>query len=816
MTTWSLLVAFNLVTGSAYAVIVAIIVRGLARIGELRSNRLAVGTAAIFATCAAHHAVHAWMLLAADPAQHAAMMRDLLSPWYVLAIDGAATLAGLAYLGMRSSYGMLLHSPAMFDDAAEVRYRQLAANLPDTVVLVLDHDLRVVLADGAGAPLAGADHTELEGRLVRDALPRSVAQGLDAPLDGALAGGSADLDRVDPDSGAVRRVRIRPLRDPRSAVVGALVLVEDVTEQRAAQARLERSQAFGAAVLDASPDATMITDLATGRLVWSSRDMWEMAGWTPAEAARRGAPNLVPLVVEADRARLRASDAEVADLADGESLILRFRVHAPGGGHLWMSRRATPFGRDRSGVARQSLSVVRDVSVIVDAEHRLEHAALHDPLTGLPNRSLLHDRLTSAVLRAAQAGTEVVVLFCDLDGFKRVNDTEGHAVGDAVLVEVASRLRRVVRGPDTVARVGGDEFVVVVEPRPGGPGGSAGPREDAVELAERIRAELSEPYRHAGTNYCISVSIGMTVAARGRSAEEVLRDADLAMYRAKERGRNRVEEFDDVLRADLVERGRVEQVLRSALALRAGPPQPDAAGARLSVAYQPVYDLDTGELVGFEALARLHDAHGHPVEPGVFVQVAEDAGLITAMGGAVLDDALAALVRRRARFPGERPVWMSVNLSVRQVQHSDMAATIRKALGEHGLQPSDLTVELTESVLLAAGSSALHQLTELGVTGVGVAIDDFGTGYASLTYLLTLPVTAVKIDRSFTAGMATDAASVTIVRAVARLATELGLRCVVEGIESSGQLAALPPGLLGQGYLLGRPAPDPTLVPDAR
>jgi diguanylate cyclase (GGDEF)-like protein len=813
MTTWYVLVGFNLVTGLAYAAIVVIIVRGLVRTGQLRSNRLAVATAAIFATCAAHHVVHAQLLLAADPTLHVAMMRALMSPWYAFAIDGAATVAGLYYLGMRRSYGVLLRSPAMFDDAAEARYRQLAANLPDTVVLVLDHDLRVVLADGAGAPLAGAGHTELEGRLVRDALPASAAGGLEAHLDAALHGGSADLDRVDPDTGAVRRVRTRPLRDPCGAVVGALVLVEDVTEQRAAQGRLERSLAFSAAVLDASPDVTMITDLETGALVWSSRDLWEMLGWSPGEAARRGAPDLVGLIVEADRVRVRASDAEVADLADGQSQILRFRMHAAGGGHLWMSRRTTPFGRDGSGVARQALSVVRDVSVIVDAEHRLEHAALHDPLTGLPNRSLLHDRLTSAMLRATGAGTEVVVLFCDLDGFKRVNDTEGHAVGDALLVQVARRLLRVVRGSDTVARVGGDEFVVVIEPPAAGPGHPDAPRETGVELAERIRAELAEPFRHAGSGYCVSVSIGMTVASRGRAAEEVLRDADLAMYRAKERGRDRVEEFDDLLRADLVERGRVENVLRSALAARTGAP--GAGGAALSVAYQPVYDLDTGVLAGFEALARLSDAHGHPVEPGVFVEVAEDAGLISALGAAVLDDALAALVRRRDRFPGERPVWMSVNLSARQVQQSDMAATIEKALDAHALQPSDLTLELTESVLLAAGSSALHQLTELNEAGVGVAIDDFGTGYASLAYLVTLPVTVVKIDRSFTAGMATDPTSAAIVRAVARLAAELGLRCVVEGIEARSQLDGLPPGILGQGYLLGRPAPDPALLPGA-
>ncbi|GAA3232622.1 hypothetical protein GCM10017691_27440 [Pseudonocardia petroleophila] len=369
-----------------------------------------------------------------------------------------------------------------------------------------------------------------------------------------------------------------------------------------------------------------------------------------------------------------------------------------------------------------------------------------------------------------------------------------------MLVEVAHRLRAVVRGSETVARVGGDEFVVVIEAPRAGPGRSGTPRQVAEQLADRIREELSEPVRYGPTAHSVSVSIGMIAAVPGRAAEDVLRDADIAMYRAKERGRNRVEVFDDLLRADLVERGRIEHLLRSALA--------GTGAAALSVDYQPVHDLDTGAVVGFEALARLCDARGGSVDPAVFVEVAESTGLITALGAAVLDAALAALVRRRARFPRER-AWMSVNLSARQVQHGDIATTIGRALDQHGLRPGDLTLELTESVLLAAGSSAIRQLAELHESGVGIAIDDFGTGYASLSYLVALPVTVVKIDRSFTAGMASDPASATIVAAIARLSEELGLGCVVEGIESRRQLDALPAGLLGQGFLLGRPGPEP-------
>jgi predicted signal transduction protein with EAL and GGDEF domain len=611
------------------------------------------------------------------------------------------------------------------------------------------------------------------------------------------------------------------------AAVVLIAMLADVRRLRnTASLRTEtlvEAEAFNAAVLTASPDITVLTELSTGTVSWSSRSVWEMLGWTPEQAAAKGAPHLDTLVAVEDRSRVLASNAALRLLEDGECHTVRYRMLDAGGHYRWLSWRSTPFGRDSSGAVVQELSDVRDISDIMVIEQEMQHAGLHDPLTGLANRTLLIDRVSLAVARADRDGTEVVVLYCDLDGFKRVNDSAGHAAGDAILTEIANRLRAVLRKGDSIARVGGDEFVIVLDPtRPDmravpaqrtPDSGHGEPEEQhrvglparrvAALLAERVRFELARPILHAGQEHVVSASVGMTFARRGAAADDIVRDADAAMYLAKQRGKNRVEVYDGTLHADLLERRRVEHALRSALA-PGGPWHP-----HLGVAYQPVIDLTDGRLVSFEALARLTDPQGQPIPPDIFISVAEDTGLIAALGESVLNAAMGGLVRWRSTHATLPAATMAVNFSARQAQQVDMPAVVREALTRHGLQPADLTLELTESVLLEAGSSTLQQLTELHTAGVAISIDDFGTGYASLHYLTTLPVSSVKVDRSFTAGLLTDANSATIVRAVAALAAEMGLACIVEGIETEHQLSALPAGILGQGYLLGYPTAEP-------
>ncbi len=609
------------------------------------------------------------------------------------------------------------------------------------------------------------------------------------------------------------------LLDANGAVVGAVAAMHDITALRASEESQRESATFHDAVLVASPDLIFVTDIASSTIVWSSRSLMDTLGYDEQQVRDLG-PELQALTVHPDDlARLRSVNAAARDLADAEVLQTRYRVKNSNGEYRWLSRRITPFHRGPDGAVRHVLAIARDITDVVDVEERLTEAALHDALTGLRNRRLLSDRLSLALSRTSRAQTEVAILFCDLDGFKHINDTAGHAAGDTVLVATAERLRQVLRPQDTVARVGGDEFVVVLEPvrreRTRSADGSAATppptdlNADALLVAGRIKQALAVPVQVDGVDHVVTVSIGVTFARAGDDPEEALRDADTAMYQAKSRGKDRHEVFQTSLRADAVERGRVEQVLRAAL--RDLPVVEGAAadgnGDRpvLSLAYQPIVELASQRLVGVEALARLSDVHGQAIPPDVFIPIAEETGLIAALGRYVLDQACTDLADWHARFPAHRRLGMAVNLSARQAGLADLTSQVTQSLERTGLAPAALTLELTESVLLEAGRSTTKALRELHRLGVKISIDDFGTGYASLRYLTELPVTGVKVDRTFTSGLPEDQASSTIIRAVTTLAAELQLSCVVEGIETDAQLLALPPGVLGQGYLLGRP-----------
>ena len=793
---WVWVVVFNVVTAAAYLGIVLFIVRGLRRTGQLRNNRLALATAAIFVTCAAHHVLHAVHLLAGSD-HHAShlggsdagvisIMRESMGGGIDIAVTASTALAGVVYLGLRRSYGPLLRSPAMFDDASEARYRQLAANLPHTMVFLLDPDLRFVLVEGADLAAEGYNRRLLEKKLLRETMPPDVYAELEPHYTAAVAGNESSFDWISSRTGKTFQVRARPLRDGSDRIIGAMVLSEDVTAEREAKSELDRARAFRDAVLTASPDITTVTDVSTGNLTWASRSLRsllegplpdDLPPWHGLDRADGTEEDHLETAVLADDVdRLRTADRQAASLPDGESLTTRYRVRGADGETRWLSRRSTPFRRGPSGKVTEVLSVVREVTDFVEAERALERAALQDPLTGLPNRMLLLDRIGSAIERGELA---------------------------------AHRLRSVLRANDSIARVGGDEFVLVVDAMPAEHDSSSGTSVGVAEkVAQRIRQVLAAPIEHRGRQYVVSASIGIVLARKGTSAQEVLRDADSAMYRAKQLGKDRIELFDDALRANALERAHIEQTLREAL---------DSDGnctATLSVVSQPIHQLDSGRLVSFEALSRLQDASGAEITPERFIPVAEDTGLITRLGKRVLDDALAMLVRWRTAHPPtsakDVPVTVAVNLSPRQAQHVDMSAVVGAALDRHGLSPEDLVLELTESVLLESGSSMLRQLGELRDGGVGIAIDDFGTGFASLRYLATLPVSAVKIDRSFTATMTSDSTSSSIVRAIIALARDLQLGCVVEGIETTDQLDALPGSVQGQGFLLGPPAETPS------
>jgi diguanylate cyclase (GGDEF)-like protein/PAS domain S-box-containing protein len=423
-----------------------------------------------------------------------------------------------------------------------------------------------------------------------------------------------------------------------------------------------------------------------------------------------------------------------------------------------------------------------------EAAAQLAWQAFHDGLTGLPNRALFLDRLQHALERARRRDELSALLFLDVDRFKLVNDSQGHAVGDAVLVEVAARLSRAVRKGDTVARFGGDEFVILAESLTG--------THQAQFLAERILNSLATPIDLSDEQVSITASIGIALD-REHDPEALLHDADTALYRAKEKGRDRYEVFDVALRADALRRMATEQMVRHAL---------DEDG--LAIHYQPIVDLTTGDVVATEALVRIRDANGHLHSPGEFISVAEETGLIVPVGAGVLQQACAQLARwRRDRGDGA-PSRMTVNIASRQLARPNFRDTITRAMESNGLSPADLVLEVTESTVLGADQATAAVVDELHDLGLTLSIDDFGTGYSSLAYLKRFPVDWLKLDRSLIGDLGSDPREAEVVHAVIELARCLGLVVVAEGIETSAQLDELRAlgCSCGQGYLLAKPA----------
>jgi diguanylate cyclase (GGDEF)-like protein/PAS domain S-box-containing protein len=468
---------------------------------------------------------------------------------------------------------------------------------------------------------------------------------------------------------------------------------------------------------------------------------------------------------------------------DGYQLRKRY-LHADGR-TIW-AQLTVRLVRDAEGVPEHFIAHVEDITERKAFDDRLQYQATHDPLTGLPNRQLLFERLHEV---QSTGGTSAVV-FIDLDSFKAVNDSHGHAAGDLVLLETGRRLSHLLGDRDLVARVGGDEFVVMA-PELDLPG--------ARQLAERVRRVLHQPFVvEGGLVARVSASVGVALGGPQDDVGEVLRDADAAMYEAKGGGKDRTAVAD----AQLHERVEVD---RRVVRLLQDP------AAHLEVHYQPIVDAATGLVVGDEALARLRD-DGALIPPDRFIPVAEREGLIMAMGDHVLDVACRHAARRLAAQvqSGGRQLATSVNVTARQVAGARFADHVLRTAAAAGLPTGLLTLELTESALLDADETALTQLVALREAGVGIAIDDFGTGYASLSYLLRLPVSCIKIDREFVAGLPHDRSSLAVTRSVVQLANDLGLSVVAEGVETQVQrdvLVDLGVPLL-QGFLFGRPVAD--------
>ena len=437
-------------------------------------------------------------------------------------------------------------------------------------------------------------------------------------------------------------------------------------------------------------------------------------------------------------------------------------------------------------------ATARDITERREFERRLAHLATHDHLTGLPNRAQFVEHLAGALGRAGAEAPAIAVCFLDVDHFKYVNDSRGHSVGDELVAEVARRIASTAHAGDLVARFGGDEFAVLVEGLTG--------RRGAVAYAWRLLAAFDRPYVLDGVECYVSASVGIAFGAFGDGASDVLRNADAAMYHAKQRGRARVEVFDETLTARAAKRLEIESSLHQAL-----------LGDQLAVAYQPVVNLEDRTVVGVEALARWNHPVRGAIAPLEFIPVAEESGLILQIGRWVLARACAQAAQWLHRIDDPSTFTVSVNVSNRQLEHDRMISEVAAALDESGLPPRCLVLEITESFFIRDLQAAVRRLEALRRIGVHIAIDDFGTGFSSLNVLSQLPVDVVKIDKSFIDGLGTryDA----VIRAVVEVADAFDLAVVAEGVEREDQLERLRE--LGcryaQGYLLGRPVPAPAI-----
>jgi diguanylate cyclase (GGDEF)-like protein len=435
------------------------------------------------------------------------------------------------------------------------------------------------------------------------------------------------------------------------------------------------------------------------------------------------------------------------------------------------------------------LSLAEHASLALNHARAVEeavHEALHDSLTGLPNRSLFLDRMRHALARAERVDAPVGVLFCDLDGFKTVNDSLGHRTGDRLLLLVAERLADCLRPADTIARLGGDEFAVLLEElrEPG----------DAARAAQRLLGALRAPFELRDREFYLSASIG--IAAGAGDAETLLRDADLAMYRAKARGKGRYAVYEPSMHTAIVERLELEVDMKRAL-----------EGEELAVVYQPIFSLVDGRVTGVEALVRWHHPTRGVVMPESFVPLAEESGLIGELGRWVLRKASHQGALWRAKYPGHPGLGIGVNISAAQLREPGLVQEVADALAESQLDATGLTLEITETALMESFDNAIEQIDALNELGVDLAIDDFGTGYSSLRYLRRLPLDVMKIEKSFIGGIGGPGEEAELLRAIIDLAGIFGLRVVAEGIERPDQRERLLElGCeLGQGHLLSEP-----------
>lgn len=707
---------------------------------------------------------------------------------------------------------------------SESLHRTLTANLPDTTMFLLDRDLRILIAEGEGVrALPWVDEDMFRGQMVAELQVELPSDVLAISLEcyrAAFTGERGEFEFT--SEGLSFTVTAVPVYGTDGTVESVLVVVRDITERTNAErllAQHARQQECVArlgqfALRERDPRLLLNRVLAavaqtlelefcivlalrrTGQVdVVASEGFrqgpirdWGVAN-DPGSQAGYVLSRSEPVVVEDLRTETRFRQSQLLldhGVVSSMSVVIEGRERPFGVLSAHSSHRRRFGGADVNFLT----AVANVVSAAVErhAEEEISReAALRDPLTGLPNRTMVLDRLEQALERRRGDDSNVAAIMIDLDRFKVINDSLGHDAGDGLLLALAPRLREILRTSDTVARLSGDEFVIICEAPPG--------LHEVIAVAERAAAAIAQPFALESGEHVVSASIGISVAARSdETPASLLRDADAAMYRAKKAGGGRYEVFDDAMRAEVLGRLRIETELRHAL-----------EHDELRVHYQPIVDTTTGLPRGMEALVRWQHPERGLVAPLDFIPIAEETGLIIALGRWVLETACRQGASWQRRFG--RPLKMFVNVSGRQIADPLFPVEVAEIVRHSGLRPGTLSLEVTESVLIDEAGATMTVLDQLMTDGVLLTLDDFGTGYSSLSHLKQFPLAGLKIDAVFTNGLGRTTADAAIVKSVIDLARALGLTVVAEGVETEEQLRHL--RQLGctraQGFLFSRP-----------
>jgi diguanylate cyclase (GGDEF)-like protein/PAS domain S-box-containing protein len=660
-------------------------------------------------------------------------------------------------------------------------------------IIVYDRELRYRAWNKVMEEFTGLPSEQIIGSSALDLFAQFMLPGIEHLLIRAMRGErvtSEDTHYQVPQTGREgwMSATFSAHTSPEGETIGVVGIVRDISARKLAEEDLRVSEERYALAANAANDGLWDLDLTTQKVYYSPR--WKsMLGYDDDEVSDS---------TEAWFSRVHPEDLSDFNAAIGKHIQSEtpqfeseHRMLHKDGSYRWMLTRGLAMRNDE-GKAYRIAGSQTDITERKRAEEQLLYDAFHDGLTRLPNRALFTDRLDRALERAKRRDDfTIAVLFLDLDRFKVVNDSLGHMTGDQLLIGVARRLEGALRQVDTVARLGGDEFVVLLE--------DIEDINHATQSAERIQAMLRKPFNLDESEVFTSASIGIAVSTAGYSrAEDIIRDADIAMYRAKSMGKARHELFDEAMHGRAVELLKLETDLRNAV---------DREEFRLH--YQPIVSLESGEVVGFEALIRwMHPARGL-MYPGAFLPLAEETGLTVLMGNWILREACGQLNSWQNGPALGRDLWVSVNLSSRQLLQPDLIKVVAQTLSEAQIDPASLQLEVTEGIIMDDPEAATAVLVGLRSLGVKLPIDDFGTGYSSLAYLHRFPISSLKIDKSFVKNLDSGGEDEVIVRTIVNLAHNLDMDVIAEGIETEEQLESLKAlGCeYGQGFLFSEAVP---------